>query len=57
MKPIVLLLSFMALALVAAGLTDVAFAQEEGSGGVSDGSKLLVQVLHLELQQVALVLV
>jgi V/A-type H+-transporting ATPase subunit K len=41
MKPIVLLLSFMALALVAAGLTDVAFAQEEGSVGMSDGSKLI----------------
>ena len=40
MKPIVLLLSFMALAFVAAGLTDVAFAQE-GAGGTSDGSKLI----------------
>jgi len=41
MKPIVLFLSVAAIALVAAGLTDVAFAQEEGNGGSSDGSKLL----------------
>ena len=41
MKPIVLLLSFAAIALVTAGLTDVAFAQEEGTGGNSDGLKLL----------------
>jgi len=41
MKPIVLLLSFMAIAFVAVGLTDVAFAQEEGTGGMSDGSKFL----------------
>ncbi len=41
MKPIVLLLSFMALAFIAAGLTDVAFVQEEGPGGTSDGSKLI----------------
>ncbi|MDH3610250.1 MAG: ATP synthase subunit C [Nitrosopumilus sp.] len=40
MKPIVLLLSFAAIALVTAGLTDVAFAQEEGAGS-SDGLKLL----------------
>ena len=32
MKPIVLLLSVAAIALVAAGLTDEAFAQEEGTG-------------------------
>jgi V/A-type H+-transporting ATPase subunit K len=42
MKPIVLLLSFAAVALVAAGLTDVAFAEEEvATGGMSDGSKLI----------------
>jgi len=42
MKPIVLLLSFAAIGLMAVGLTDVAFAQEEGStGGMSDGSKLI----------------
>ncbi len=41
MKPIVLLLSVAAIALVAAGLTDVAYAQEEGAGGTSDGSKLI----------------
>jgi len=43
MKPVVLLLSFAAFALVAAGLTDVAFAQEEAAatGGMSDGSKLI----------------
>jgi len=41
MKPIVLLLSVAAIALVAAGLTDVAYAQEEGTGGTSDGSKLI----------------
>ena len=42
MKPIVLLLSVAAVTLVAAGLTDVAFAaEEEGAGGMSDGSKLI----------------
>ena len=43
MKPIVLLLSFAAIALVAAGLTDVAYAAEgeETSSGMSDGSKLI----------------
>ncbi len=41
MKPIVLLLSFAAFALVAAGLTDVAFAEEAATGGMSDGSKLI----------------
>ncbi len=42
MKPIVLLLSVAAITLVAAGLTDVAFAaEEEGSAGMSDGSKLI----------------
>ena len=42
MKPIVLLLSVAAIALVAAGLTDVAFAAEEGAAsGTSDGSKLI----------------
>ncbi|MBL7001772.1 MAG: ATPase [Nitrosopumilus sp.] len=41
MKPIVLLLSFAAIAFVAAGLTDVAYAAEEGASGMSDGSKLI----------------
>jgi len=41
MKPIVLLLSVAAVALVAAGLTDVAYAQEESTSGMSDGSKLI----------------
>ncbi len=41
MKPVVLLLSVAAIALVAAGLTDVAYAQEGGTGGTSDGSKLI----------------
>ena len=42
MKPIVLLLSVAAITLVAAGLTDVAYAAEEdGTGGMSDGSKLI----------------
>jgi len=41
MKPIVLLLSVAAFTLVAAGLTDIAFAQEEETGGMSDGSKFL----------------
>jgi len=41
MKPIVLLLSMAAIALVATGLTDVAYAQGEGTGGMSDGSKLI----------------
>ena len=41
MKPIVFLLSVAAIALVAAGLTDVAYAQEEGTGGTNDGSKLI----------------
>ena len=41
MKPIVLLLSVAAIALVAAGLTDVAYAQEESTGSMSDGSKLI----------------
>ena len=41
MKPIVLLLSVAAIALLAAGLTDVAFAEEAAAGGMSDGSKLI----------------
>jgi V/A-type H+-transporting ATPase subunit K len=41
MKPIVLLLSVAAIALVAAGLTDVAYAQEESTASMSDGSKLI----------------
>ena len=40
MKPIVFLLSVAAFSLVAAGLTDIAFAQE-AAGGMSDGSKLI----------------
>ncbi len=41
MKHIVLLLSVAAIALVAAGLTDLAYAQEEETGSMSDGSKLI----------------
>ncbi len=41
MKPIVLLLSVAVIALVAAGLTGVAYAQEESTGSMSDGSKLI----------------
>ncbi len=41
MKPIVFLLTVAAFSLVAAGLTDLAYAQEEGAGGMSDGSKLI----------------
>ena len=41
MKPIVLLLSVAAIALVAAGLTDVAYTQEESTASMSDGSKLI----------------
>ncbi len=41
MKPIVLLLSVAAVALFAAGLTDVAYAEGEGASGMSDGSKLI----------------
>jgi V/A-type H+-transporting ATPase subunit K len=41
MKPIVLLLSVAAIALVAAGLTDVAYAQEESTASMSDVSKLI----------------
>ena len=41
MKPIVLLLSVSAISLVAAGLTDVAFAARRSAGGMSDGSKIL----------------
>jgi len=42
MKPIVLLLSVAAIALVAAGLTDVAFAQEDKTtGSMSAGDKLV----------------
>lgn len=41
MKPLVLMLSFTAIAFLAAGVTDIAFAQEEAGGGMSDGSKLL----------------
>ena len=41
MKPLVLLLSITAIAFLIAGVTDVAYAQEESSGGLSDGSKLI----------------
>ena len=41
MKPIVFLLSVAAVSLVAAGLTDLAYAQEDSAGGMSDGSKLI----------------
>lgn len=41
MKPLVLVLSFTAIAFLAAGVTDIAFAQEEAGGGMSDGSKLI----------------
>ncbi|MCH7560408.1 MAG: ATPase [Thaumarchaeota archaeon] len=41
MKSIVLLLLVAAIALVAAGLTDVAYAQEGSTGSTSDGSKLI----------------
>ena len=41
MKPIVLLLSVAAITLMVAGLTNVAYAEEEGTGGTSDGSKLI----------------
>lgn len=40
MKPIVFLLSLASVALLAAGATDVAFAQTEG-GSSGDGSKLI----------------
>ncbi len=41
MKPLVLLLSVTAIAFLIAGVTDVAYAQEDSSGGLSDGSKLI----------------
>ena len=42
MKPVVLLLLVASFAFVAAGLTDVAYAAEEGAAsGMSDGSKLI----------------
>ena len=41
MKPLVLLLSVTAIAFLIAGVTDVAYAQEESIGGSSDGSKLI----------------
>ena len=42
MKPIVLLLSVAAITLVAAGLTDVAYAQEAATaGGMGNGLKIL----------------
>ena len=41
MKPLILVLSFTAIAFLAAGVTDIAFAQEEAGGGMSDGSKLI----------------
>jgi V/A-type H+/Na+-transporting ATPase subunit K len=41
MKPVVLFLSMAAMALAAVGLTNIAFAQSEVTGGMSDGSKLI----------------
>jgi V/A-type H+-transporting ATPase subunit K len=41
MKPIVLLLLVATVAFVAAGLTDVAYAADGETGGMSDGSKLI----------------
>lgn len=41
MKPLVLLLSVTAITFLIAGVTDVAYAQEDSSGGASDGSKLI----------------
>ena len=42
MKPVVLLLLVAAFTFVAAGITDVAYAQEEAAAsGMSDGSKLI----------------
>ena len=40
MKPLVFMLSVTAVAFFAAGITDIAYAQES-SGGMSDGSKLI----------------
>ena len=40
MKPLVLVLSVTAVAFLVAGITEIAYAQEE-TGGMSDGSKLL----------------
>ena len=41
MKPLVLLFSVTAITFLIAGVTDVAYAQEDSSGGLSDGSKLI----------------
>ena len=51
MKPIVLLLSVAAVSLVAAGLTDLAYAEEgESAGGMSDGDKVKLQ-LYLDFKE------
>lgn len=41
MKPLVLLLSAAAITFLIAGMTSVAYAQGDSSGGSSDGSKLI----------------
>ena len=41
MKPLVLLLSVAAITFLVAGVTDIAYAQEESSSASSDGSKLI----------------
>ena len=41
MKSLVLLLFVAAITFLIAGVTDVAYAQEDSSGGSSDGSKLI----------------
>ena len=41
MKPLVLMLSVTAIAFLAAGVTEIAYAEEQTSGGMSDGSKLI----------------
>lgn len=41
MKPLFLILSVTAVAFLMAGATQVAYAQEGGSGGMNDGAKLI----------------
>jgi V/A-type H+/Na+-transporting ATPase subunit K len=41
MKPLVLLLSAVAITFLIAGVTDIAFAQGDSSAGSSNGSKLI----------------
>ena len=41
MKHLVLLLSITAILFLIAGVTDIAYAQEDSSSGSSDGSKLI----------------